>query len=298
MSLTGTAKLLFKKPLVSVYIPSKNRCLLLSKAINSVLNQTYCNIEILVVDDGSTDNTSAFLTELVKTTANLRIFKNDKSIGACASRNIAIKNASGSYITGLDDDDCFLPNRIESLLAAYDERYSFVCSSMFIDFGKKKRLIDSSAGEISLENQLSYNEATTQILVKKSQVLAVGSFDESFTSCQDYDLWTRLIHQYGKAYRIAEPSYIINDTGSSERMIRGENSVKGYYQFLEKHKSLMDDANLKNQKFMRLRRRLDVMSFSELCNQIGSGKLISKTRYFLSSNFAIVRKLRDKFYRQ
>jgi glycosyltransferase involved in cell wall biosynthesis len=284
-----------KSPLVSVYIPTKNRRELLSNAIDSILKQTYSNVEIIVVDDGSSDGTFEFLEKLMKTTKNLQIFRNETSIGACASRNIAIKNARGTFISGLDDDDVFLSNRIESLVAAYNEKFAFVCSSMLWDYGRNKRLIDFVPGEISLEQQLSYNEATSQVLVEKERVLSVGGFDENLVSCQDYDLWTRLIFRYGNAYRISAPSYIINDTGSSVRMIRGKNSVKGYYQFLKKHKHLMNSANLKNQKFMRLRRRLDVMTLSELFNQLGSGKINSKIRYFLSSNFTFIRNARDNF---
>ena len=285
-------------PLVSVYIPSKNRQHLLSIALDSVRQQSYPSIEILVVDDGSTDNTFDYLTHLASELTNLRIFKNEKSIGACASRNIAIKHAKGDFVTGLDDDDTFLPNRIETLMNAYNDKYAFVCSSMLWDYGKNKRLIDAKEREISLSAQLDYNEATSQILTKKSRILEVGGFDEHFVSCQDYDLWTRLIIKYGNAFRIAAPSYIVNDTGSSERMIKGPDSVKGYYQYLEKHQHLMTETNKKNQKFMRIRRRLEVLSFGDLIHQIGSGHFYSKFRYFLSSNFTFVQALHQKFYKK
>lgn len=284
-------------PLVSVYIPSKNRQALLPIAIDSVLQQSYSNIEILVVDDGSADDTFALLTQLADKYKNIRIFKNEVSIGACASRNIAINNAKGEFVTGLDDDDVFLPNRIESLLSAYNDKYAFVCSSMFWDYGNKKRLIDSPECEFSLSQQLSYNEATSQVLVKRSRVLSVGGFDEEFVSCQDYDLWTRLLIRYGTAYRIALPSYIINDTGSSDRMKSNISSVNGYRQYLEKHKHLMNEVNLKNQKFMRIRRCKEVLSFTEFYQQIGTGYIYSKFRYFLSSNFKLIRLLHEKFYK-
>ena len=286
-----------QKPLVSVYIPTKNRQNLLKIAIKSVLEQTYKNIEILVVDDGSTDDTQALLTCLCKQHCNITMFKNLSSLGACASRNIAIKNAKGEFITGLDDDDVFLPNRIESLINSYDDKYAFLCSSMIWDYGKKNRLIDSTEGEITLNKQLSYNEATSQVFVKKSRLFLVGGFDEKFVSCQDYDLWTRLMIKFGSAYRIAVPTYIINDSGSSERMINNVDSVKGYHQYLEKHQHLMNTVNIKNQKFMKIRRTRRVLTFNELCAQIGTGYMLSKLRYFLSSNFVIIKKLHSKYYK-
>jgi len=284
-------------PLVSVYIPSKNRCDLLFNAINSVLQQSYPNIEILVVDDGSTDDTFTFLTQLADKHKNIRIFKNKVSLGACAARNIAINNAKGEFVTGLDDDDVFLPNRLSSLINAYDDKYAFVCSSMYWDYGSKKRLIDSEETEITLSQQLSYNEATSQVLVKRSRVLSVGGFDEQFVSCQDYDLWTCLLIKYGMAYRIPVPSYIINDTGSSERMISNTNSVEGYLQYLDKHQHLMNSINKKNQKFMRIRRCREPLSIFELFNQIGAGYFYSKLRYFLSSNFKLIRQWHSKYYK-
>jgi len=281
-------------PLVSIYMPTKNRLFLLKKAIDSVFNQDYKNIELHVVDDGSTDGTYDFLKELSDEKDNVFIYRNDKSIGACAARNLAINNANGMFITGLDDDDVFLPKRISSLVKAYDEKYAFVCSSMFWDYGKKQCLIDSIPMEITLDKQLSYNEATTQVLMKKDRFIEVGGFDETFVACQDYDLWTRLIIQFGNAYRIAVPTYVINDTGSSERMIGNPNSVKGYDQYLAKFSHYMSDKNKKNQFFMRVRRERIVMTLSMLINQIGTGHFKSKLKYYLSSNFSFIRYLHKK----
>ncbi len=284
-------------PLVTVYMPTKNRQKLLARAVDSILTQTYPNIEIIIVDDGSTDDTPEFLTKLASKHENLSFYRNETSTGACAARNIAIKHAKGALLTGLDDDDLFLPERVAELVGAYDPQYAFVCSSMWWDYGKKQRLIDKGDLIITLPMQLSYNEATTQILVETERVRLIGGFDESFVACQDYDLWTALLVKYGPAKRISSPSYVVNDTGSSVRMISSPKSVKGYHQFLDKYGHLMSDANKKNQAFMRLRREARKMTFGELTEQIGSGHFHSKLRYFLSSNFAFIRDLHRKFYK-
>ncbi|WP_286265524.1 glycosyltransferase [Thalassotalea atypica] len=278
-------------------MPTKNRRDLLERALNSILEQTYSNLDVIVVDDGSTDDTVAFLETVVNNDQRVRFFSNKTSAGACAARNIAIQHAYGKFITGLDDDDLFLPNRIESLLSQYDGKYAFICSSAWWDYGKKQRLIDSRNMDISLKQQLNYNEATTQVLVATERVKALGGFDETFVACQDYDLWTRLIEHYGMAKRIANPTYIINDTGSSNRMISSPNSVKGYHQFMQKHGHLMSRKNIINQEFMMLRREARVMSLHDLIRQIGTGYFTSKLRYFLSSNFSIIRSLHKKFYK-
>lgn len=285
------------KPLVSIYMPTKNRAELLQKAINSVLNQDYTNLELIIVDDGSTDETPEILAKLSDQYSNINFYRFEKSQGACAARNWAIQHAKGELVTGLDDDDVFLPNRISSLVARYDEKYSFICSSCIWDFGKRQRIIDSKEMEISLNAQLNYNEATNQILVNRQRVLELGGFDTQFVSCQDYDLWTRLIKQYGHALRIATPSYIINDIGSSDRMIHSSNGAKGYLQFMEKHGHMMTKSNLANQRFMQIRRLRKPLTTQELLRQIGTGHFKSKFRYFLSSNFQFVRQWHRKFYR-
>lgn len=284
-------------PLVTVYIPTKNRRKLLERALNSVFAQTYPNIEVIVVDDGSTDGTPAFLASISKQYSQLSYHQVAHSSGACAARNIAIQHAKGEFVTGLDDDDLFLPGRIASLVANYDKRYAFICSSAWWDYGKKMRLIDANEIEISLEKQLSYNEATTQVLVETARIRETGGFDESFVACQDYDLWTALIVRYGNAKRIAVPTYIINDSGTSVRMISNPKSVRGYHQYMNKYGHLMSAENIKNQEFMVLRRLGKPMTLVMLLSQIGSGFFINKLRYYLSSNFRIIRKLHQMLYR-
>jgi glycosyltransferase involved in cell wall biosynthesis len=286
------------QPLVSVYMPTKNRLDLLNIAINSVLAQDYPNTEIVIVDDGSTDNTPKLLEQLAQKHENIKFFRFEQSQGACSARNWAIKNANGEFVTGLDDDDHFLPNRISSLINNYNDEYAFICSSCIWDFGKRKRIIDNTNCDINLEQQLSYNEATNQILVKRERVLSVGGFDTSFVSCQDYDLWTRLIIKYGNARRINVASYVINDNGTSERMINSKNGTVGYTQFRNKHQHLMTKANLANQRFMQTRRLKQPLTINEMIKQIGTGHLKSKLRYFLSSNLKIVRDLHQKIYRK
>ena len=274
-------------PLVSVYMPTKNRHALLQKAIDSVYAQTYSNIELIVCDDGSTDETPAYLKTLQtnETIRYIKVLTNSTSKGACNARNKAISVATGQFITGLDDDDTFLPKRLELLTKAYDPRYAFICSAMIWDNGHKQKVIDKKAGIYSLEKQLSYNEATTQILVEKKRVIKVGCFDENFVACQDYDLWTRLIIKFGPFKRIAEPTYTINNTDATQRMTANPKSAKGYEQFHSKHSHLMNKKNIINQEFMKIRRLRKRYPLSKFVPHLFSDYRIAKIRYFLGSNF-------------
>ncbi|HFM1980436.1 TPA: glycosyltransferase family 2 protein, partial [Escherichia coli] len=95
----------------------------LKRAIHSVLLQDYKNIEILICDDSSTDGTADYVNELIAEGKNIRYFCTERQSGACAARNMGIFSAKGEFITGLDDDDEFMPDRISSFVSAWDEKY-------------------------------------------------------------------------------------------------------------------------------------------------------------------------------
>lgn len=101
------------KPLVSVVIPVYNANGFLSGAIESIQNQTYKNLEIIIVDDGSTDETPKILSSLAKKDKRIKILTNKRNLNIASSLNRGIKLAKGSYIARMDADDISLPNRIE-----------------------------------------------------------------------------------------------------------------------------------------------------------------------------------------
>jgi len=109
----------FSKPLVSVIITTYNRAYCLKKAITSAINQTYDNLEIIVLDDGSTDNTEL----VVKKISDSRIvyIRHQKNKGIGAARNTGIKNSKGSFIAFLDSDDEYLPEKIEKSLEVFKD---------------------------------------------------------------------------------------------------------------------------------------------------------------------------------
>ena len=107
--------------LVTVIITTHNRSDKLKNAIRSVLNQTYVNIEIIVVDDYSSDDTELTIKEFISKYNNIKYYRLDKPSGANVARNIGIMNANGIYITGLDDDDVMLENRIINFIIRTDK---------------------------------------------------------------------------------------------------------------------------------------------------------------------------------
>jgi glycosyltransferase involved in cell wall biosynthesis len=99
------------EPLVSCIIPTYNRAHIVGRAIQSVLNQTYKNIEVIVVDDGSQDNTQEVVLSIKD--ERVRYIRLHRNFGAAFARNIGIANARGEFVAFLDSDDCFLPEKIE-----------------------------------------------------------------------------------------------------------------------------------------------------------------------------------------
>ncbi len=268
-------------PLISVYLPTKNRSKLLKRAIDSVLAQDYKNFELIIVDDGSTDNTHSLLIHYQQHSDNVFFYRNNKSQGVVAARNLAIEKSNGEFITGLDDDDYFCVNRLSSLMSAYDEKYAFVCSSVIWEYSNFKIISDKKRMVFSLQQQLSYNHATTQVLVKRERMLAIGGFDINLVARLDYDAWTRLMIHFGSALRINQPSYILSRENGVDRITDGSANILGNHQFLKKHRSIMNKKNLLNHAFWDIYAQNKSLKFKELLPQLCAGNWVMKLKYFM-----------------
>ncbi|TMP74030.1 glycosyltransferase [Pseudoalteromonas sp. S1608] len=283
-----------ESPLVTIYLPTKNRLDFLKRAVRSVFSQTYTNIELIVVNDGSTDNTQQWLDELSLKEPRLLVITEQKSIGACAARNKAINNANGQFITGLDDDDEFLPDRIKIFLENYDPKYSFLSHGVLWFYGRKGKVIDATNRELSLNDMLSYNYATNQVFTESHKLKAIQGFDTTFKACQDYDTWVRLVLVFGTAKKIHGYSYIQHQGHEEDRISTIENKLNGYSQFYNKHNQLMSKNNKINQSFMCISASKKRYHFCLYLKHLRGGFFIKKTRYLLSSNFPLLAGLRSK----
>lgn len=204
------------KPLVTVYIPTYNRVDLLKRAVESVRRQTYTNVEIIIVDDCSTDGTYEYLKNISKQDSRIKFFLKEKNSGACVSRNIAIKNATGEFITGLDDDDYFLPSRIAKFVEyryLLDE-YVFIYSLNYIENNGIRRLpafsflIPKKAKDKDL---LQSNIVGNQCFIQTEIMREYGLFSENLKAWQDLDLWYKLLSNpklKKKAIRVDNKTYI------------------------------------------------------------------------------------------
>lgn len=188
-------------PLVSVVIPTYNYGHFVCEAIESALAQTYPHIEVIVVDDGSRDDTKKRLEQYG---SKIRTVYQDNR-GLSAARNTGIKEAKGVYIAFLDSDDIWIPKKIEQQIQAFEGKTSLgivSCSNLEInekgdvlgevlkqDFKNRKELIDN----LILRNVIS---GGSNAVVRKDCFSKIGLFDETLNSSEDWDMWLRITYHY------------------------------------------------------------------------------------------------------
>lgn len=224
------------------------------QSVESVLNQSYSNIEIIVVDDSSTDNTKKILSKYLELD-NFVYFRNEQNLGACASRNIAIKVAKGGLITGLDDDDLFMPERIKELVDTFNKKKTS-CVTASITERTSIGDIDRSfeCGNISLDKLLHHNSLGNQVLTKTAYLREIGGFDQSMPAFQDYDTWVRLVDKFGPAYKIKSCSYLWQTAHEGDRISTNTNNVqKGFRVFYNKHHNKMTPAHINTYQILEMR---------------------------------------------
>ncbi|KKO45260.1 glycosyl transferase [Arsukibacterium ikkense] len=283
-------------PLISVYMPTFNRVTMAMRAIDSVLAQDYPNFELLVVDDASTDDTWASLTNKYINDERVRFFRQSEGKGACAARNLAISEAKGDFVTGIDDDDEFLAHRLSSLFRAYDPQYSCICSGYIWDYGSVQKTLFAKDEVVTLSSLLDLHTLSNQTLVKRERMLQLHGFDESLAAFQDYDMWVRLVAAFGPALRISDASYKVNVGHELGRITNSPKRLDAHKQFVAKHRPLMHERNLQNQMFYRLMMEQQRLSLLELLRHCRYGLQKLKWRYYLKQKMAWLSSLRIRLF--
>ncbi|NRT15108.1 glycosyltransferase involved in cell wall biosynthesis [Flavobacterium sp. 28A] len=190
--------------LVSVIIPTYKRSEYLIRAIDSVLAQTYPNIEIIVVDDNDGDNEDRRQTKinLNKYILNSSIIyvEHECNKGISAARNTGIKSAKGDFISFLDDDDEFLPNKTDLQLNCFDksnENLGLVYGSFIrSENGKTTNIMPKYRGDLQSILGLNHIGSPSMIMCRKEVFENIGGFDETFRSREDIEFYYRLAKLY------------------------------------------------------------------------------------------------------
>ena len=256
--------------LVSVYITTRNRPDMLDRALASLTKQTFRNFEVLICNDNSEAKYLSYYTNVIEKYNNsfngLVYIVNENTMGACYSRNILIHQAKGEFVTGLDDDDYFFPERLE-LFISFGElnKYSFICANVTI--ASTERIKTREGGMvISLDEMKNFNAVGNQIFVKKHIIESVGGFDTDMPAWQDYDTWLRIINKHGAAYKLNACTMYLDTDTSRNRISTTSKAYNGYETFIRKHAGILSEHNLLSLKYMDLINRK--VEFSIFCKEL------------------------------
>jgi glycosyltransferase involved in cell wall biosynthesis len=216
-----------KKPQVSVIIPTYNRGWILKEAIDSVLAQDYKDLELIVVDDGSTDNTFEILASYGNDIKVL--FQENK--GVSAARNRGITEASGQLIAFLDSDDLWLPRKLSTQVDFFNQMPdALICQTeeiwvrngIRVNPKKRHKKPSGMIFEPSLELCLVSPSA---VMIRRSLFDRVGEFDVTLSACEDYDLWLRISCRF--PVHLIDTPLIIKRGGHDDQL----SSMKGLDKF-------------------------------------------------------------------
>jgi len=256
-------------PLVSVIIPTFNRASVIGRAVENALHQTYRNVEVIVVDDGSTDDTEAQLQAFGDRVTFIR----QENRGPSAARNRGIRQAKGEIVAFLDSDDLWLPNKLErqvALMERVGERVPCcLCNATLRHEGGEERSFSVSLLHSTYEEGVWLNPAEVlasrfvffnqAVAVRRWALTKAGGFDESLRHLEDWDLALRLAVLGPWAF-IQEPLAIWNPNGSGSLVIEGrKNPMMLKQSALRLHRNAFEAAmNLKHREMAReLKRKLN-----------------------------------------
>jgi glycosyltransferase involved in cell wall biosynthesis len=234
--------------LVSVIIPTYNRVNTLSRAIESVLNQTHSNLELIVIDDGSDDSTVELVSEMESKDKRIKYFRLSENKGVAVARNVGMKESQGSYTAFLDDDDRWLPKKLELSLEVFKENKESNIGLVYtngelVKHNKKHIFFNDSGGSrivySNRQRQKNIFPATIAspgvpfFILSKKAISETGFFDEKMRNWEDVDFLVRVAEKFD-IYFLNLPLVIIYEQLQHLGMISiGLMKTKEY--FLQKH---------------------------------------------------------------
>ena len=274
--------------MISVVIPTHNRADLLPRAIKSVLNQTIKDVEIIVVSDGSTDGTDALMHEFESQDKRIRYISYFPGRNGNYARNQGILASIGEYVAFLDDDDEWLPTKLEKQLKIMesDPEIGIVYTgthNVYVDLGISYDSVPVQHGDLS-KDILLYNivGSTTTVMVRKSVLNKTGLFDENLGAMQDYDLWVRVC-QVAKVGVVTEPLvnyYNYNNSGQISANV-GKYEL-AYDKVNQKYEQLLNEKLSGEERKHKLACQMRALAIKALRN--GNGKE-ARAYYVKSINY-------------
>ncbi|MEX0684771.1 MAG: glycosyltransferase family A protein [Balneolales bacterium] len=243
--------------LISVIIPTYNRSLLLKEAIDSVLNQTYQSLEVLIIDDYSDDNTE----KVVKSYKDARVkyFLNKRSKGAQGARNTGLSIAKGEWVALLDSDDIWLPTKLEKQVKYLKNAVKAVglaTGKADYDFESNKILKSEIPHKTKYTTEdliyKNYLGGFSTFIFKKEKALEIGGFDERFSALQDRDFYVSLSIK-GELHNLKEVLAYIRIKNRDRITLNFNYKLSGSENFYQKHNKLIkNNLHAENRLVLRM----------------------------------------------
>ena len=231
-------------PLVSVIIPTFNRAEVVSRAVNSVLNQTFKDFECIVVDDGSTDETDSVLLGFAD---RIKVVKTENR-GVSAARNTGAKLAAGKYIAFLDSDDEWKPQKLQKQFDFMQKSASRI-SQTDETWVRNGKFVNKSAKYIRPSGNIFYNclevcaVTPSSVMMERGLFFEYGGFDENFPVCEDYDLWLRM--SLKERFGLVDEPLIIKYGGNADQLSNSacldKYRIISLFNMLHKNTALSDE---------------------------------------------------------
>ncbi|MHC1749572.1 MAG: glycosyltransferase family 2 protein [Cellulosilyticaceae bacterium] len=207
-----------EQELISIVMPAYNCEKYIQEAIKSVTKQTYKNWELIIIDDGSKDNTVDIISELATQDKRIKFYKNEKNQGVSATRNKGIALARGEWIAFLDSDDMWQEEKLKKqmyLKQKVNAEFVFTGSSYINEIGEAYK------GIFKVPTQVDYKKLRTHNVISCSSVLMKKKFFkhikmEKDDMHEDYAVWLRILKQGVKAYAVNEPLLIYRISKNSK----------------------------------------------------------------------------------
>ena len=222
-------------PIVSVIMPAYNAEKYIDKAIESVLNQTDISLELIIIDDGSTDQTLS-IVEKYKTYPNITILQNETNLGVATTRNKGIAIANGKYIAFLDTDDWWTADKLKKQVELIEEKQcvlTYTARELFDDQGLP------TGNVIPVHEEISYEELVKHNIINCSSVLMATEVAREFymehdDSHEDYLMWLKVLKKYKFAYGINEPllKYRLSLQGKSRNKLKSAKMTYKVHRYL------------------------------------------------------------------
>lgn len=255
---------------VSVIIPTYKRSDFLIRAIDSVLNQTYPFIEVVVIDDNPPNSnfrleTEARMSKYINE-KNVKYIKNKQNLGGALARNEGIKGSSGDYITFLDDDDIYLPDKIAIQVKKMSDKnadMSFTdvrihnLDDKLVDYREHSYIKNFSNDELLKQHLMHHLTPTATYMYKKNTLISIGCFDNVKVG-QEFRLMLKTIESGMKICYIPE-AHVIQYLHDGERISVGQNKLNGEKELYLFKKRYFNLLTLSQKRYIKFRHHAVMM---------------------------------------